>query len=341
VHEEGDEYEKDSSSRGTFSTKSLSQSALNVDPSSATVDELFTHGTVARLIGLESSSQAAYAVGEHTATGDGLAMVVEGVSRFSVKQYRQRTPWIEADVEHCVDEPIAPHDEATLEQFFQLKALSRELISLLRASNTRGVGLTPMVARRLEILVAKKDANDAGSLADFMVSAVETTFQERLDFLAAVTVPPRLEKAVAILTRQVELIKAAVQRRNSQNPPVPLVVVDRRPVPGVRARGRRGIASGMSGDEDDADEDNEIEELAKTLKEAGLSPEAEKVAKRELQRLKRMSPVQAEYGVCRTYLETLAEVSRTTFCDGRFRHKASPAFLTHVDSMDENYRGKS
>jgi len=313
MHEEGDEYEKDSSSRGTHSSKSVQAAVLNIDPSSVTIDELWTHGTVARIVGLEGNSTAS-TVGDVVTSESGMAVVVEGVSRFAVKQCRQRTPWIEADVEHFVDDAIAPNDEGTMELFLQLKALSRELVSLLRSNNSRGVGLPPMVARRLEVLIAKKDANDAGSLADFMISAVETSFSERLDFLSAVAVSKRLEKAVAILTRQVGLIKAANQRRNNTNTQVPLphlIVVDgRKAGPGVRARGRRGNASGMggSGDEDDAEEDNEIEELAKTLKDAGLSPEAKKVVKRELQRLKRMSPLQAEYGVCRTYLETLVEV---------------------------------
>lgn len=233
---------------------------------------------------------------------------MEGVSRFAVRQFRQRTPWIEADVEHYVDEPISQSDVQTMELFMQLKYQSRELIMLLRANNSRGVGLPPMVAKRLEVLIAKKDANDAGSLADFMISAVETTLAERLEFLAAVTVPRRLQKAVEILTRQVNAIKAATKGRNTNIPVPHLIVVNRNP-PGTRPR-RRGMSSGMGNgpDEEEADEDNEIEELAKTLREAGLSPEADKVAKRELQRLKRMSPAQAEYGVCRTYLETLAEV---------------------------------
>jgi ATP-dependent Lon protease len=290
----------------------LSPSALNIDPSSATVEELFTHGTVARIVGLEGR-KTTNTTNDGTVTNNDMSIVVEGVSRFKVKQFRQRTPWIEADVEHYVDEPIPANDEHSIELFLQLKALSRELISLLRANTARGVGLPPMVARRLEILISKKDAHDAGSLADFMISAVETTFSERLQFLAATTVPTRLEKAVAILSRQVDTIKAAAARRNSQMPPIPqLVVVDNRrntPAAQRQVARRRSMSGGMGSDDEEGEEDNEVEELAKTLKEAGLSPEAEKVAKRELQRLKRMSPVQAEYGVCRTYLETLAEVS--------------------------------
>jgi len=309
VHEEGDEVEKGSQCSGTDSTKSMSVSALNVDPSSATVDELFTHGTVARIVGLEGSSHC-HSVDEVRSSSYNMAIVVEGVSRFAVKQFRQRTPWIEADVEHFVDDPIAPNDEYTVQHFLRLKELSRELISLLRSNKTCGIGLPPIIARRLEILIAKKDANDAGSLADFMVSAVEATFAERLQFLAAVAVPARLEKAVVILSRQVDNLTAVKQRRNPQISPVPHLIVmeNRRATPAARSRLRRGIAGMGSGDDDD-DDDNEIEELAKTLNDAELSPEANKAAKRELQRLKRMSPVQAEYGVCRTYLETLAEVS--------------------------------
>lgn len=321
VHEEGDEVEKGSQSSGTDSTKSISAAALNIDPSSATVGELFTHGTVARIVGLEGGRAAARAAADMpdddaTAAGaspGALAIVVEGVSRFAVEQFRQRTPWIEADVQHFVDEPIAADDERSIELFLQVKALSRELVTLLRTNSARGVGLPPVVARRLEIMIARRDVNDAGLLADFMVSAVETTFPERLGYLAAVAIPERLEKAVAILARQVDTIKAvAAQRRNSQMPPAPhLVVVDHRrgsatTSAAARARARRGAMAGMGGD--DEDDDDEVEELAKVLREAGLSPEADKVARRELLRLKRMSPVQAEYGVCRTYLETLAEV---------------------------------
>ncbi|KAI5805141.1 Lon protease C-terminal proteolytic domain-containing protein [Geopyxis carbonaria] len=292
VHEEGDEVES-------------SPAMLNIDPSSATTDELHTHGTVARIVGLEGHSHQ-QSLGDMSATENGMAVVVEGVSRFEVKQFLQRTPWIEAEVEHFRDEPIAADDEKTKGDFAQLKALSRELISLLRMNSVRGVGLPPMVARRLEVMIAKKDSKDAGSLADFMISAVETTLSERLKFLSAVQVPDRLQNAVAILGRQVENIKAATKKRNNSIPQVPhLIVMDGRKGP-TRVRGRK---PNMDPEDENAEADNdELEELAKRLKEAGLSAEAEKVAKRELQRLKRMSPAQAEYGVCRTYLETLAEI---------------------------------
>jgi ATP-dependent Lon protease len=63
---------------------------------------------------------------------------------------------------------------------------------------------------------------------------------------------------------------------------------------------------GPGGQQDE--ENNEIDELKKKLTAAGLTPEAQKVADRELKRLAKMNPAQAEHQVCRTYLENLAEI---------------------------------
>lgn len=65
---------------------------------------------------------------------------------------------------------------------------------------------------------------------------------------------------------------------------------------------------GGSRDMDDDREPNEIDELQHKLHDAQLSPEAQKVADRELRRLKKMNPANAEYGVTRTYLENIAEI---------------------------------
>ncbi|KZF23118.1 ATP-dependent protease La [Xylona heveae TC161] len=80
----------------------------------------------------------------------------------------------------------------------------------------------------------------------------------------------------------------------------------------------RGLLKGLpSGIGKGSDEGDEFEELKKKLDDAKLSPEAEKVAARELQRLKKMNPAQAEYQVCRNYLENLAEIPWTTSTDDR------------------------
>ncbi len=74
---------------------------------------------------------------------------------------------------------------------------------------------------------------------------------------------------------------------------------------------------GGGGGPGDEQEPDEIDELKKRLEAANLSPEAAKVAEREVRRLRKMVPAQAEYAVTRSYLETLAEIPWSTLTDDR------------------------
>ena len=51
-----------------------------------------------------------------------------------------------------------------------------------------------------------------------------------------------------------------------------------------------------------------MEELERRLNDAKLTPEAKKAADRELRRLKKIHPMQAEHTVLRSYLEWLSEL---------------------------------
>ncbi len=60
--------------------------------------------------------------------------------------------------------------------------------------------------------------------------------------------------------------------------------------------------------DEEEDEEDDATELRKKIDAAQMSPEAKQVAERELKRLKRMQPQQAEYQVIRTYLDNLLEL---------------------------------
>ncbi|KAG9727670.1 ATP-dependent protease-like protein La, partial [Aureobasidium melanogenum] len=90
------------------------------------------------------------------------------------------------------------------------------------------------------------------------------------------------------------------------------------------------------GKPDDEEEPNEIDELKKRIDDAKLSPEAAKVAERELKRLSKMNPAQADYQVCRTYLENLAEIPWTRFTED----KLDPATLSRArKQLDDDHYG--
>jgi ATP-dependent Lon protease len=153
-----------------------------------------------------------------------------------------------------------------------------------------------------------------------MSNVVEASLEEKLQVLAALDVKVRVQKAIELLARQVAGIKNNVKITSFESTTSNLDLEQMSKL--NRDRMRRGL-SGMSpmgfpsgfkgmpmpgGPGDDSQEPNEIDELKHRLDAAKLSPEAAKVADREMKRLTKMNPQQAEYSVIRTYLETLAEI---------------------------------
>ena len=292
-------------------------SAPSIDPSNAGKEDLFGFGTAAKIYGLE---------GKDGGKGD-LALLVEGVSRFRIDRITQEQPYPEAEVTYHTEETIAAADTKGQELFTQLKQLSRDLLTLLRLSSLLPRGPTPSIspflARRLEVFVAKKEVDQAGILADFMCNLVETTAVEKLQILAAWGIDARLERVIEILKRQVEGIRGSVKIASLTSTSFPAgmdidslnkkqrdMLSRRNPLSALGLRSRSSDDRRDDGDE----EPNEIDDLKRKLDDAGLTPEAQKVAQRELKRLRGMNPAQADYQVCRNYLENLAEIpwSRTT-----------------------------
>lgn len=301
----------------------------------ATKKDLFSFGTVAKISGVQ---------GRRT---NELALILEGTRRFRIQKFTQTKPFFEARVA-LLDEDgvlhwpplviradfsstaVNPSDLRTRALFDQLKELSHELLSLVRLSSILPrptTNLSPILARRIALFVDKKGVEEAGVLADFMSNIVEASLEEKLRVLSTLNTNDRLEMVVELLARQVQAIKRSTK----------ITTVTRTTIPGIRldigdisrndrdsimrrAMGAMGGFSGPPGfgvpgganDDGKEDEPNEMDELKKRLDDANLTSEAKKVADREFKRLKKMNPAQAEYGVCRTYLETIAEIPWAT-----------------------------
>ncbi|KAF2268732.1 ATP-dependent protease-like protein La [Lojkania enalia] len=291
------------------------KAAFESDPMGATRKDLFGYGCLAKVSGVEGRR-----VGE-------LSLVVEGLERIDVRDVVQERPYFEAEV-RSVEEHVNISSPELVEQFSLLKQLSRELLALVRLSSilprTPSIQLSPIVARRLELFIAKKDLSEAGVLADFMANVLDCTHEEKLRVLASLDVKERVDRVIEILQRQISSIQGNT-RITVMSAPVPMrngIDLDQlRRIQQEALKRRNGISgNGMpggfpgfpgSGSQGGEEEASEIDELKKRLKDARLSPEADKVAQRELQRLQKMNPAQAEYQVCRNYLENLAEIPWT------------------------------
>lgn len=208
-----------------------------------------------------------------------------------------------------------------IELFQHLRQLSRELLGLLRLSSmlpSTSTRLSPIIARKFELYLSRTDVVHAGRLADFMADVTDSSFEEKLRILASLDLKTRLDRVIDILTKQVQSIKSNV-RIDSSSSFSPGGLDISRLDPRARELLARRAMAGLTGmappggrsSEGDDKEPNEVDELQQKLDQAQLSPEAKKVADKELKRLRKMNPANAEYGVCRTYLENIADIPWT------------------------------
>ncbi|KAF7716632.1 Lon protease-like protein 2, peroxisomal [Penicillium ucsense] len=284
----------------------------SIDAGQARKDDLFRYGVVGKVIGVQ---RRAYAEP---------FLLVQGSQRFTIKKVLKDRPFFEAEVLlHDESSSTLHGDPEAADLFQQLRQLSRELLTLLRLSSLLSAAsnrVSPLVARKFELYISNSELGHAGRLADFMADVSDASYEEKLRILASFDVKLRLERVVEILTRQAQHIKSSVKVTSitttfpssssvdiSQIDPRDREILARRAMQGLSGITPPAPAGGRNNDNEEK-EPNEIDELAQKLQDAQLSPEAQKVADKELKRLRKMNPANAEYGVCRTYLENLAEI---------------------------------
>lgn len=230
--------------------------------------------------------------------------------------------------------------------FDTLKKLSLEFVSLLRAPPmllSRRLPSAPIITRRLEVLITGKNVEDAGELADLMADLAGATFEEKLHILSAFDTNDRLEKVTAALHRIIQGMKANFNIASNLSKSLPsndgiVITKIERFNPIQQALNGFGILPGFPpsrGGGSGSGDPDEIGELKLKLEKAKLSPEAQKVADKELKRLKMMNPAQPDYGVCRNYLETLSEIPWSVVTDDRLGREILQRARKQLD--DDHY----
>jgi ATP-dependent Lon protease len=297
------------------------QTTYESDPVLAGKRDVFGYACVARVSGVQGRRQ-----------GD-LSLVVEGLMRVQVLQVVQARPYFEGELAE-VEEFVHVADEALDAQFAQLKQLARELLALVRLSailpRASTVTLSPIVARRLELYIARKEVDEAGILADFMANIVDCSHADKLRVLAAVDPRERVERVVEILQRQISTLQGDTRVAVTSSP----ARTGSFDLDQLRRLKRDAVAKRGKSQQSD-DEPNDVDELKARLQKAQLPPEADKVAQRELTRLSKMNPAQAEYQVCRNYLDTLADIPWSNMTPSQLDANTLARARTQLD--DDHY----
>ena len=208
-------------------------------------------------------------------------LVCQGERRFRVLDHVGGFPYLVARVEFLNDTG-ATHPEVEARTLY-LKQKAVEAISLL-----------PQAPAELANSVQAMESPSV--LADTIASFLDVKPAEKQAILETTDVRDRLETVAGHLTRRVEVLKLSRQIEQQTKE----AIDDRQRE--ILLREQMKQIQRELGDESGGEE---IAELAETITKAGMPPDIEEHARKELKRLERMNEASGEYSMARTYLDTL------------------------------------
>ncbi len=214
-----------------------------------------------------------------------IRLVVQGLLRCRILRYVQEEPYLRAEIE------AAPE---IVEEGLELEALARNA----RAQFEHIAEMVPSVPRELvaSILSLEDPLQTIYTIANFQRMDLE----EAQSLLELDSTTAKLHRLVSILAREVEVLEMGQKIQNEARSEIDKVQREyflREQLKAIQ----RELGEG---DEQAA----EVEEFRKKIEAAGMPEEAEKQARRELDRLSRLPTAAAEYGVIRTYLDWLVSL---------------------------------
>src|SRR5499427_2849279 len=251
----------------------LSQRSPDVDE--PTFKELFTVGTVARVVKVIRLGPSNYSV------------VLNGLGRFRVRGISSLEPYMRARIERIPE---------SLVRDVELDALGAGL----RESTREVLGLMPNLPRDTAGIL--DNVREPGALADLIASnfpQAQASVADKQEILEAFDVKARVRLVLAMVGRQLEVLRvkkeisSMVQEEMGKSQREYIL---RQQIKAIREE------LGEGGEED------ELEELRDKIAKAGLPPDVDKIAKKQLSRLSTIPHQSAEYGVTRNYLEWIAEL---------------------------------
>jgi ATP-dependent Lon protease len=209
-------------------------------------------------------------------------LIAQGEERFTVLDYVSRDPFPVARIE--------THREPTvLDRETEARGLN------LRDRALEAVQLLPQAPG--ELVNAIRSIESIPALADMVASFMDLKTAEKQEILDTFDLKTRLDRVLTLLGRRIEVLKVSrqIDERTRE-------AFDERQKEAVLRERLRQIQKEL-GDTDTSSA--EIEDLKKSVKDAGMPAEVSEQAEREIKRLERMPDGAAEYSMTRNYLDWL------------------------------------
>jgi ATP-dependent Lon protease len=218
---------------------------------------------------------------------DNYSLVVQGLARFKVLELVQENPYLKARIDPIEDKTTIVDDVEVEALAINLKKLAREVIELMPELPAAATELVESITH-------------PGHLADLIAANVDVPIEEKQQVLETVDLKARMKLVLELLNRKREILKLSNKIDSA--------------VKGEMSKTQREyyLRQQLKAIKEElgelGEEEEELDELAERLKKAGLPPEVEKVAQKELNRLKSIPTASSEYTVARTYLDWIADL---------------------------------
>jgi len=209
-------------------------------------------------------------------------LAVQGQRRMRIVEWLGEEPYLTARVEEIPEE---------VEDTVEIKALVRNSQELFQ----RLVSLVSNLPE--ELVTAALNVDDPLHLVYLIASNLRMEAEERQALLELDSVRAKLQRLNAFMSKELDLLELGKKIQSEVQEEVGKTQREYYLREQLKAIQReRGETN---------EQEAEINELRAKIDEAGMPEEAEREARRELDRLSKLPPAAAEYGVIRTYLDWL------------------------------------
>ncbi|MFV1949837.1 MAG: endopeptidase La [Anaerolineales bacterium] len=214
-----------------------------------------------------------------------IRLLVQGITRFDLKEFVQEEPYLKAKIK------LSP---IKVEKDLEIDALTRQA----RDQFSEITNLVPSVPQELVDAVMALD--DPLQVVYTVANFQRLELAEAQELLELNSVSEKLLKLVNFLTRELEMLEIGQRIQNQARSEIEKVQREyflREQIKAIRSElGEEG------------DQAAEIDEFRRQIDEAGMPEEANKQARRELDRMSHLPSAAAEFGVIRTYLDWMVSM---------------------------------
>jgi len=214
-----------------------------------------------------------------------IRLIVQGLERVRIHEFTALTPYLKARIS------TAPEIQ---EDSLEMEALMRNATELFR----RLVDLVPYIPE--ELLLAATNVEEPRQLVYLIATSMRLDIADAQEILEIDDVKDKLLKLTIILNRELEVLelgKKIQSEAQSEMEKMQREFFLREQVKAIQRELGEGDEQAM-----------EVEEFRQKIEAAGMPEEAEKEARRELDRLSKLPTAAAEYSVIRTYLDWLTSL---------------------------------